>query len=100
MGGSFVVGIREDRAPTIDNPQVLEWVVLANARRICKRDYQRLPNWALAMDIFGLGSTWARALCQRVGVDPDGRTMAEFQPVRTLADATPNPPINPPGSQP
>ena len=61
---------------TIDDPQVSEWIVMANARRICKRRYQRVPNWSLAMEAFGLGSTWARALCERIGIDPDGRTMA------------------------
>lgn len=60
---------------TIDDPQVSEWIVMANARRICSRRFQRLPNWALAMEAFGLGSTWAWALCERIGVDPDSCTM-------------------------
>lgn len=60
---------------TIDNPMVSERTVLANARRLMAQRYRQLPNWALAMEVFGLGSTWAWALCERIGVDPDGRTM-------------------------
>lgn len=74
---------------TIDCPQVSEWTVLANARRICAQKHKRQPNWVLAMDAFGLGSTWAWALCKRVGVDPDGLTMAAPK-LKALADATPN----------
>lgn len=74
---------------TIDNPQVPEWVIFANARRICKRQYQRTPNWSLAMEIFGLGSTWAYALCRRIGADPDGfnfhspKLTTHFRPLPT-----------------
>lgn len=60
---------------TIDNPMVDERTIFANARRVCAQRYRRLPNWSLAMEVFGLGSTWAWALCERIGVDPDGRTM-------------------------
>ena len=60
---------------TIDDPQVQERTILVNARRIANTSKKRLPNWALAMEIFGLGSTWARALCRRCDVDPDGKTM-------------------------
>lgn len=42
-----------------------------NARRICKRQYQRSPNWVLAMELFGLGSTYSFALCRRFGIDPE-----------------------------
>lgn len=78
-------GIREQPTPqTIHAPQVSEWTILANARRICKRSFQRSPNWVLAMEAFGLGSTWAWALCERIGVDPDGLTMT---PSSNLADA-------------
>ncbi len=98
-----IVGIREVPARTIDDPQVEEWTVMANARRICKRRYQRSPNWVLAMEAFGLGSTWAWALCERIGIDPDGRTMGPFfktpkppfDTIRTLADATPSNPPSP-----
>lgn len=71
----LVAGIREAPARTIDAPGVSERQVLANARRICAQKYKRQPNWVLAMEAFGLGSTWARALCLRVGVHPDGNTM-------------------------
>ncbi|RUU79993.1 hypothetical protein [Mesorhizobium sp. M7A.F.Ca.MR.362.00.0.0] len=42
-----------------------------NARRICARRYQRSPNWVLAMELFGLGSTYSFALCRRFGIDPE-----------------------------
>lgn len=71
----IICGIREEPARTIDAPGVSERTVLANARRICAQRYKRQPNWVLAMEAFGLGSTWARALCQRIGIDPDARTM-------------------------
>ena len=32
------------------------------------------PQWAAVMDTFGLGSTFARQLCRKHGVDPDRRT--------------------------
>lgn len=86
-GGESYVASASRTEPTIDDPQVLERTVLANARRICKREYQRSSNWVLAMNVFGLGSTWAYELCRRIGVNPDGRTMEPFQPVRKLADA-------------
>jgi hypothetical protein len=57
-------------------------IIFANARRICKRQYQRKPNWSLAMEIFGLGSTYACALCAQIGVDPDGRDMTAPQAKR------------------
>lgn len=45
-------------------------IILSNARRI-STGYTRKPNWILAMFLFGLGSTYARALCVREGIDPD-----------------------------
>lgn len=47
------------------------FTIMANARRICTRFYQRLPNWALARELFGLGSTSATKLCRDAGIDPD-----------------------------
>lgn len=44
------------------------------ARRLAKR--KRDPNWVFAMELFGLGSTYAWAMCKRMGVDPDS-TSAE-----------------------
>lgn len=60
------------------------YIILSNARRICKRRYERIPNWSLAMEIFGLGSTYAWALCHRIGVDGDGLTA-----IRSLIPAEP-----------
>jgi hypothetical protein len=84
-----------DEAPTIDSPWVPERIILSNARRICGERFKRLPNWSLAMEIFGLGSTWAWALCERIGVDPDGRTMDSVNEARKLADAHSKSPSRP-----
>ncbi|MEI9428679.1 hypothetical protein [Mesorhizobium sp. Cs1299R1N3] len=47
-------------------------IIFANARRMVRGTRGRQPNWALARDLFGLGSTYATALCRRIGVNPDG----------------------------
>jgi hypothetical protein len=44
-------------------------LILANVRRIVKRT--RMPNWVLAMETFGFGSTSANKMCARLGLDPD-----------------------------
>lgn len=49
--------------------------LLANARRIVSREYSRKPNWALAMDLFAVGSTTANRICREAGIDPDGTTV-------------------------
>lgn len=49
------------------------FAVMAGARRVCKREYQRSPNWVLAMELFGLGNTYAHEICRRNGIDPDAR---------------------------
>jgi hypothetical protein len=54
--------------------RISPYVIFANARRICKREFQRSPNWVLASQLFGLGSTYAYGMCRRIGVDPEGRT--------------------------
>lgn len=47
-------------------------LILANVRRIVKRT--RMPNWVLAMETFGFGSTSAHSMCERLGLDPDSPT--------------------------
>ena len=44
-------------------------LILANVRRIVKRT--RMPNWVLAMEVFGFGSTSANLMCERLGLSPD-----------------------------
>lgn len=53
------------------------------ARRLARR--KRDPNWVFAMEMFGLGSTYAWAMCERMGVDPDS----------TSADPRPSPASSP-----
>lgn len=48
--------------------------VLTNARRLLARKHKKDANWVLAMNIYSLGSTYARWLCQRYGLDPDATT--------------------------
>lgn len=45
--------------------------LLRNARRIAGRRHKRKPNWVLAMDIYGVGSTFAWMLCVQNGIDAD-----------------------------
>lgn len=49
-------------------------IILANARRISARRWRGSPNWVIASEVFGLGSTYAHMLCRRIGVDPHGKT--------------------------
>jgi hypothetical protein len=59
-------------------------LILRNARRICKRKFQRSPNWVLASELFGLGSTYSFRLCRELGIDPEAKTIGEAAPA--LAD--------------
>lgn len=54
------------------NSHFTPFYLLANARQICSREYQRQPNWVLAMRLFALGSTSATKVCRDAGIDPDG----------------------------
>ena len=45
--------------------------ILANARRIASEEYRHAQNWALAEQVFAVGSTTARAICKEAGIDPD-----------------------------
>lgn len=54
--------------------------ILLNARRIASAQAKRGVWWGFASDVFGVGSTNARHLCRRAGIDPDSRVTAE--PVR------------------
>lgn len=58
----------------------------ANARRMMAVRYRRLPNWSVAMELYGLGSTYAWAICEEMGIDPDA----------TTASPWPDPPDQPP----
>ncbi len=44
---------------------------LYNARRIAKGEFKRKPNWAMAMELWAVGSTYAREYCRIAQVDPD-----------------------------
>lgn len=59
----------EEAIAEMDTPRMR--CAFRNARRICKRSLRRSPNWVLASELFGLGSTYSHALCRRFGVDPE-----------------------------
>lgn len=50
--------------------------ILANVRRLMPRNRQ--PNWALAMEVFGVGSTYGNVICLGAGVDPDAKKLTAF----------------------
>lgn len=54
--------------------------LLSNARRICAREHKRNPNWALASELFAVGSTTAHRICREAGIDPDGFDMRKVAP--------------------
>lgn len=60
-------------------------VIFANARRICKREYQRSANWVLVSELFGLGSTYSFGLCRLFGVDPYCR-VSDRRPTTTQGE--------------
>ena len=66
QGGGHAVGV--------DDARLIEGVV-RNARRsaACAITWRGTPTWAVVRDICAVGSTTARALCRRFGVDPDAK---------------------------
>lgn len=56
-----------------------DFYLLANARRIASRTYQRKPNWALAMELFATGSTMAWRICVDAGIDPESRKVERIK---------------------
>lgn len=65
--------IDRDVAALTPDPEVARRV-FRGARSVCNREWRRSPNWVLAMTLYGTGSTYAWAICQRIGVDPDACT--------------------------
>lgn len=45
--------------------------ILRSVRRIAGRRVKDRANWALAMDVWGVGSTFAHILCHEAGIDPE-----------------------------
>jgi len=54
--------------------------LLLNSRAVASRKYARLPNWKVAADLFGLGSTFASMLCREYGFDPNGYRFTQPPP--------------------
>lgn len=48
-------------------------IIVANARRMAGRRWQRSPNWVLVSEVFGLGSTYSFHLCRALGIDPEAK---------------------------
>ncbi len=45
--------------------------VFASARRVSRAMFNGASNWSFAMELYGLGSNYAYAMCERIGVDPE-----------------------------
>jgi hypothetical protein len=60
-----------------------DYYLLANARRIVKRQYQRSPNWVIAMELFATGSTSAHQICRDAGIDPDAYKVERAAPAQS-----------------
>lgn len=57
-------------------------ITFENARRMAATRHKREPNWVFAMELFGLGSTYAWAMCLDMGIDPDAKSVS---PPRALS---------------
>ncbi len=49
--------------------------ILTNARRIAATGFRKQPNWVLACELFGVGSTSAMKICRDAGIEPDSKTI-------------------------
>ena len=56
----------------ITDEELLRRVVTLSVHPTDKRGVSR-PRWSVVADRFALGSTYAKQLCRRFGVDPDER---------------------------
>jgi hypothetical protein len=65
--------IERDVAALTPDPE-LAARIFRGVRHICARQWQRSPNWVVAMELYGTGSTYAHAICRRIGIDPDARS--------------------------
>lgn len=45
--------------------------ILRSVRRLAGRRVKGRANWALAMDVWGVGSTFANILCTEAGINPE-----------------------------
>lgn len=57
-----------------DEAHVIEGVrlrcLIANARRLLRRQYRTSPLWALVSDLTGHGATVSGEICRQCGYDP------------------------------
>ncbi len=61
--------------------------ILANAHRLIAPEYRHYPNWSIACEIFGCGSTSAMKLCRDASIDPDATTVARVDSVACVRAA-------------
>lgn len=72
---------RTDRDVTAMTPDPkMAWQVFRNARGLLSRRWQREDNWVVAMELYGVGSTYAFAICRRIGIDPTSRSADRLPP--------------------
>jgi len=67
-------GLTEDERMARTFAAITRREAFARTRGLLARHHRRDPNWVLAMKIFGLGSTYAFAICREMGLDPEGCT--------------------------
>ncbi|GEM_PF-2216676 len=46
--------------------------IMNNVRRLMPRRLAKTPNWVLAMDLFGNGSSYSMQTCRYAEIDPHG----------------------------
>jgi hypothetical protein len=51
--------------------------ILASVRRLLPK-HRRIPNWALAMEVYCVGSTYGFWICREHGIDPDAYKISAF----------------------
>lgn len=64
-------GLTEDQRMAKSLAAITRREAFARTRKLLARQYKHDPNWVLAMKIFGLGSTYAFAICEEMGLDPE-----------------------------
>lgn len=80
--------LQEDARMARDLAAITRRQAFAQARAMSARQYRRLPNWAFAKDLFIVGSTYAWALCNEMGIDPDAYTASPWPDLPPLSSST------------
>lgn len=70
-----MVDIDENKAEMVRYHEAVNRVthadILRSVRRLAGRRVKGRANWVLAMDVWGVGSTFAHILCHEAGINPE-----------------------------